>query len=115
MNENTTKLIEQLATKLGTTSEYLWSVLLKQAWISSITDLVLYFIFICFFVFSYKYTKHTFNDNNKREDYQVAVTVISWVVSVILVVIMLSCIENTVSALFNPEYWALNKVLSSLK
>lgn len=31
MEEKTIKLIEQLAQKLGTTTEYLWAVLLKQA------------------------------------------------------------------------------------
>jgi len=40
MNENTAKLIEQLAQKLGTTSEYLWGVLLKQASISATVTLL---------------------------------------------------------------------------
>ena len=37
--ENTAlKLLETLATKLGTTTEYVWSVLVKQAPISAITN-----------------------------------------------------------------------------
>lgn len=36
MNEQTTKLIEQLAKELGTTAEYLWTVLLKQSPIADI-------------------------------------------------------------------------------
>lgn len=40
MNEETSKLIRELADKLGTTAEHLWSVLVKQAPISSATDCV---------------------------------------------------------------------------
>lgn len=40
MNEQTVKLVEQLAQKLGTTTEYLWNVLIKQAPISAAIDMI---------------------------------------------------------------------------
>lgn len=40
MNEQTAKLLEQLASKLGTTSEYLWNILLKQAPIDATVTLL---------------------------------------------------------------------------
>ena len=46
MNENTARLLDNLATKLGTTSEYLWSVLLKQAPISGWIAVVEIVIFV---------------------------------------------------------------------
>ncbi|GAG32239.1 unnamed protein product, partial [marine sediment metagenome] len=38
--ENLTNLLEQLALKLGTTVEYLWEVLVKQAHIVMIQDII---------------------------------------------------------------------------
>ena len=54
MNENTSKLIEQLAQQLGTTSKYLWSVLLKQAPISATVNLIQIILILLFGLFLYK-------------------------------------------------------------
>jgi len=40
MNEDTIKLIRDLAEKFGTTSEHLWAVMVRQALISSIGEVV---------------------------------------------------------------------------
>lgn len=47
MNEGTERLLTQLAEKLGTTTEYLWAVLLKQAPIDAIGQLVSIVLFAC--------------------------------------------------------------------
>lgn len=42
MNEQVLALLTQLAEKLGTTVEHLWSVLVKQAFISTTVNLLIY-------------------------------------------------------------------------
>jgi hypothetical protein len=55
MNESTEQLIRELAIQFGTTTEHLWSVLIRQAFISSVIDsisiITLVVISICGFVF----------------------------------------------------------------
>ena len=58
MNEQTTKLIEQLAQKLGTTTEYLWSVLLKQAPIDATVTLFQTLCVMLFGLALWKIHKH---------------------------------------------------------
>lgn len=41
MNEQTLKILSDLSNKMGTTTEYLWTILLKQGPISGIIDLFL--------------------------------------------------------------------------
>ena len=40
MNDQTLELIRDLAEKLGTTTEHLWGVLMTQAFISGIGDVI---------------------------------------------------------------------------
>jgi hypothetical protein len=42
MNDNTTKLLGDLAQKLSTTSDKLWAMLLRQAHIQFWTNLIIY-------------------------------------------------------------------------
>ena len=42
MNEQTTILLQKLSESLGTTSEYLWAVLIKQAPISATISMVIF-------------------------------------------------------------------------
>ena len=121
MNEQTAKLVEQLAQKLGTTTEYLWSVLLKQAPISAITDLIFvtFTIFVGFVI--YKVHKHLLSEkdggNSIYYDLEEAAVVPMIFVSIIWAIMFIAClfsIGNIVNGFLNPEYWALKEILSSL-
>lgn len=121
MNDNTTKLIEQLAQKLGTTAEYLWSVLLKQAFVSAITDLM-YLILVLLGGYGL-FKLHKFlskvEDNGDciYEDagFTVAVMIVATVIWAILFIVCFFSLGNIINGFFNPEYWALNEVLDTLK
>ncbi len=113
---------EQLAIKLGTTADYLWSVLLKQAPISALTDLI-YFILISIggiilFKAHKRFSKLGEDGwTNKYEDseelvFVMGVIVLLWGVSFIVAFLSLG---NVINGFFNPEYWALNQVISNLK
>lgn len=121
MNEETTKLIDQLAQKLGTTAEYLWSVLLKQAPIDSTVSLIQT---ICVMLFGFTLWKihkrllkkestdrHADNGYDKYEDFAIIPMIIGTIVFVILFIISFCCIGDIVNGYFNPEYWALERIL----
>ena len=125
MNDNTTKLIEQLSQKLGTTTEYLWNVLLKQAHIDATTTL-LQVIFILFFgVFLYKTHiklskkaddgKYSENFYQKYEELAVLPMFFGAIFFLILFIAAFFSIGDIVNGYFNPEFWALNKILSTFK
>jgi hypothetical protein len=121
MNEQTAKLVEQLAKKLGTTADYLWSVLLKQAPISALTDLI-YFVLISISGYFLLKVHKTFSkedehgdskyyDNDALAPIMITLTFI-WA---ILFIVSFFSIGNVINGFLNPEYWALDEILSSLK
>lgn len=120
--ENLTPLLEKLAEKLGTTTEYLWSVLIHQAPISALTDL-LYFVLviiggIVIFIIHKRLMKKNKYGNNKYDDSDDGLIVLMVVVTLVWAIIFIVCffnIGNIITGFFNPEYWALNKVLGLLK
>lgn len=122
MNENTLKIIEELAKKLGTTSEYLWGVLVKQAPINSTIDVFLVLIIMLFGFVLYKIHKKLMlkNENGKTGYYEHEEMVcIPRILAVILFftlfVTSFFLIKDIIIGYFNPEYWALDKILSKFK
>jgi len=120
MNENTTKLIEQLAQKLGTTSEYLWGVLLKQAPIDATINLIQIIIVLLFGWILYKIykkiIKNTDSTNSYYSKYEEATSVpmaMGLLVFAILLIYAFSCIGDVINGYFNPEYWALDRIINA--
>lgn len=125
MNDNTAKLLEQLAQKLGTTTEYLWRVLLKQAPISATTTLLQIFLILLFGWGLWKIHKRllkksgdgNYSENLYEEWGMVAMfpMILGALIFGIMLMISLFSISDVVNGYFNPEYWALKEVLNSLK
>ena len=126
MNENTTKLLEKLAEKLGTTSEYLWSVLLKQAPIDATVGLI-QLIIVCVVIYLlYKLHIKFMGDmpsdenNNYTQSYYnssdgyIAMMVVAGIVVTIFLIICVCSIGSIVSGYFHPEYWALHEILGQV-
>jgi hypothetical protein len=123
MNDATIKLIEQLAAKLGTTSEYLWSVLIRQAYISAITDLIYYAVIIITGILLWKVHKYFSVEREKWDDRNfydhedmlavplMVCTALTWVCVAIAGIVS---VGTTISAFINPEYWAIKQILSAL-
>jgi len=125
MNENTSKLIEQLAAKLGTTSQYLWSILLKQAAVSATVTLIQMIL-----IFGYGYVlyrihlkllkkksddKYAENIYESTEGGAAVPMIMGGLLFIILATMSLCSIGDIVNGYVNPEYWALNKVLDTIK
>ena len=116
MNDQTTKLLEQLASKLGTTSQYLWGVLLKQAPIEATIDLIQTAIIVLIGWILWKVHKKLMDDTSKisYSEHQEAVGIPMILLSIVVLVFFICafcCSAEIVYGYFNPEYWALHKVL----
>lgn len=123
MNEQSTKLIEQLAEKLGTTSEYLFSILVKQAQVDSICSIILLvLLLICDYVairlhikFSAPLPDDPINDN-LYDKYELGIVMVMLgVILPIATLFSLSNASNIIAGFYNPEYWALNYILQSIQ
>jgi len=122
MNEQTTRLIEQLAQKLGTTAEYLWSVLVAQAKVEAIIGIALVSSTILLTVLLiYLHNKFSKESNEEmsiyydKEEIVIIPMVIGAITVFILIIASLCSIGTIITGLTNPEYWALKEVLNSIK
>ena len=115
-----TELLGKLADKLGTTVEKLWSVLLKQAPISGVIDLALCvaLVIASIFIFRFVQNKTTPQEEERYADWDDEGKFFAWAGTAIFIAIagvfIMCSVESIVSAFFNPEYWALTKILSKV-
>jgi hypothetical protein len=123
MNEQQAKLIEQLAVKLGTTTEYLWGIMCRQAQIDAIISIILVGVAILGSIALVIVVRKIFKDVEQDKKWVVTngfdyvVPIVFWVCAGWLVfdVITIFSISNIVTALSNPEYWALEKIMEMIK
>jgi len=115
----TEKLLETLANKLGTTTEYLWGILLKQAPIYATVSLIQVLVIWGFGIVLYIIHGHLSNDENEHsyynQDLYSIVMCIVFIMWIILSLLSLFELYNIVNGYFNPEYWALKEILDTLK
>jgi hypothetical protein len=113
-----TPLLNQLADRLGTTAAHLWGVLIRQAYISAAVDVVQYAVIA---YVAYRLARYTnwfcgldWEKKCEASEYTGGVLVAAWCVMALFVIIAFISIPTTIAALRNPEYWALNKVLTAM-
>jgi len=113
--ENLTELLKELSLSLGTTSEFLWAVLIKQAFISGVVNIIQYILIIISCLvwwFVCKKVSIKIKDSWEQENY--IWLGIGWVFLFVIVVIAAFNLQNTVAAFINPEYWAFDYIMSSI-
>ena len=118
--EQVAKLLEQLATKLGTTVEYLWGVLMKQAHVNAIINLsfvgLMLIITITWLAFIPKIIKLDSDDGDYDSPSTRTLTWIFFAITnVISIIVIIACLTTAITELLNPEYWALQEILGQLK
>lgn len=117
--EQLAPLLEQLAAQLNTTVEFLWGVLLYQAKIQIvlfIVDIVIFTLFTVGVVKLAKYGSRRFAKDNDFDQF-------GWIVLFIIIGIvevgwtfgLLFDLNHVITALLNPEYWALQQILEFVK
>jgi len=118
MDKLTEELIIELAKKLGTTAVHLWEVLIRQAIILSVVDIIVIAGWVYCLVFMYRFidkkTKKIKGFNAQWDDEQ---AIIAWlifaIVIVIFVIIVGISIGAVISGIINPEYWALKQLIKN--
>jgi hypothetical protein len=110
MNE-LTPFLETLAAKLGTTTQYLWGVLVKQAAISGVADCFWAVFFLVVSILS-AWAARWLIKNDSGED---GLVLFCGAAAIIAFVIAGANVYFAVTALVNPEYWALKEILSAVK
>lgn len=122
MNKETTQLLQQLADKLGTTTEYLWGVLIRQAPIDATTTLIQFFLILLMGYGIWRVHKrcmapykagahHSVYYESDGAGPAVAIVTVFWLV---LFILCFCCLSDVINGYFNPEYWALNKILDKV-
>ena len=116
--------IDTLASKLGVTAEYLFGIYVKQAYIefaSYISYYVLYGVFVIGTIIWGKYcfkrfTSEDFDtDRNGRDIATLISFIIVCVGCVVWGSVSISFIRETLMCYFNPEYFAFNKILRTIR
>ena len=126
MEQELTSLLRDLAGELGTTTEYLWQVLIKQANIQSIKSLI-WILITCsivttsLFVFyrtankRMKFLKgENRNYNEEIDSWWAAKVIVTIIVMSITIMITNHNISVFIDATYNPEYWVLETILEKL-
>lgn len=122
MDEKAMEALTALANNLGTTAEYLWDVLLRQAPITGVINLAMMASWVVLTVMWCKFVlrkttapKPTDEKPTPQAEWREEAAIFAWFSAVALVLITaLSVTVNfptTLAALINPEYWALRKIL----
>lgn len=122
MSENMEKLITELAEKLGTTTEHLWGVLLKQALISGITDVIMVvalagvaYAAARFIARNSRLPTATESDPYPSANWDKDVAGIAWalwgLIAMVFLFFILTSLATAISAFANPEYWALKQII----
>lgn len=116
MNEQILQRIDALAAKLGTTAQYLWGVLIRQARIEVIENIICIAVFVAFgyamFRVCAKYA-HAWEDCDNFPE--AMASVFSGIAVVICMIVVAVAFCSIWTPLLNPEFWALKQVLGAAK
>lgn len=119
MNEQTEKLVRELADKLGTTADHLWGVLIKQAPVSAVTSLLGGVAIFALLVYAWRFrAKKMAAETNKNYGDWAGDSPISVISGMLLCIATFALVLAAAGELplvlagfFNPEYWALKQIL----
>jgi hypothetical protein len=115
MNEQTAKLLEDLAAKLQVSSAHLWEVLVTQAYIYSVTQLVVFFALSIAAYNCCKYLQKKYKSLDDASDGAWVILLVVILMYVAYVCYFLLSLDSIIAGLVNPEYMAIKTVLSGLK
>lgn len=111
MNDKELELVKALADKLDTTAAHLWQVMIRQAFISGVLNLVACVIALallgCLWRVTIVKTRSGEDWHGDIEPWWFLVAVMSLIVTALIGVLS----GSIVTALLNPEYWALMQLI----
>lgn len=110
-------MLKVLADKLGTTTEHLWSVLLNQAFFSGVFSTAFLAMILIPSVWWIRYASREIRKEREHESYYSVTSAETLRFQRILLILACGTIStitvyDIMTAFLNPEYWALNRLLS---
>lgn len=119
MNAELSQVLADLAQQFGTTVPHLWAVMLRQARVEAIVGLV-YFAIVVAAVVGYAFwlprIRHAWGDGllDKGATLHAVGGLVCAVLLLAMVFVGLLGINDVVTALVNPEFFAIRQVLEAL-
>ena len=124
LQKTASELLKTLSEQLGTTVDQLWVILVKQAFVSAVVNGwgIFCFVTLLFIIYFFNWKYYTKikkwaekgPEYSDREDVPSIIVVGCTIVSIISIILIGVEIGSMIPKLLNPEYWALNKILSLL-
>ena len=119
MNETSlASAIDALARKLGVAASEVYRVLIAQARVSAIKSVIVLVLMLALIAFAVWITRKVFKDWDKLEydaEFGVALFVVILDLCAFVAVFFVgAAVSNIISALANPQFWALDYILSHL-
>lgn len=98
------KTLSVLSEKFGTTIQHLWAVLVRQAVIEGIFNLVVVIVLLGTIPFMVRWAKWLIKEEADSQW-------IGWCIVALIQFIFLACSAYAALSLLNPEYYALKQIL----
>jgi len=115
MNPETIQLLQSLADQLGTTTDMLWQVLIRQAPISAGARLFSHLLSIILPGMAALLVWRAFEDErNHGSSEGLDIVIFLGIISFAACFLLILSSGQILSGFFNPEFWALNYILQSL-
>ncbi len=116
MSDEIAKVLDLLAERFGTTVEHLWQVMITQAYISAINNLIGLVIGIVFIFYVIKRIPYWIEAEKEYEFLPTLQLVFSSAFSLVIVTYYaVEGVTTIITGIFNPEYLALQKILELLQ
>jgi len=123
MDQKTLEALQALAAKMGTTAEYLWIVMVRQARVLFVVDLIMYALGATAIYALYKGIRKCLEEEEKLNAREPGNDKAAFMVMTGLFIICGFCIvlamclhlPDTITKAINPEYWALQQILETVK
>jgi uncharacterized membrane protein YhaH (DUF805 family) len=115
--EEIMEILRALAEKFGTTTEFLWTVMIKQSYVTGITHTLTFALsLVCIIFWNLIVWHKNFQDTDNADLYIVINfgKLFGVFASVMWVFIFLATLVEVVTSLINPEYWVLKQVFGGL-
>lgn len=114
MNDRTTQLLQQLAEKLGTTTQYIWTVLVNHARISAVFSIIECFICLSVIIFTgFMYKKY--KSVGTANEIFITAAILLTIISIVALFGIVLSVRNIINALLDPKYWALEHIIDLIR
>jgi hypothetical protein len=122
MTDQVMEILRLLAEKFGTTTEFLWGIMVRQAYVYGITAIICFLVTsILIFGWNWLWWRAEVDEETSRRDkgdrmFAIFMCRLGGLFLMFLwTCFFLSGMFEVTTALINPEYWAIKQVLGGLK